>query len=608
MGQSGMAKGTTRWMAVAAMVASLCLPAGRAASDIVLNAPAAEKKLRHELETASLLLQAQREEVTSPQDLFAAAREDYARFYSVLYANGFYAPVIRIRLDGKEAADFSPVETPRRIDRVAISIDPGPRFTFGKARMRPYAPGTELPHAYRDAEPARSTAITDAAKAGVEGWKRLGYAKASVTGQDITADHRTHRVDADILLGAGPRLRFGRLSIIGNEHMRDKPIRKISGYPEGEYYSPEALKKMTTRLYQTGVFSSIIVREADSISPGNRLDIDLTLAEEPLHRLGFGAEYSSLDGGNLSAFWMHRNLFGGAEQLRFDLLAKGIGGDGDTTDYQFGVRLERPGTPFTDSSAFVFGTYEREEVLTTTTDTLKLGVGAIRVMNPVLTIEAGLNYEDTLLKAPGLRREYHLVALPLTFRWDRRDDQLLPTKGSYVELSAEPFMGWDQTDSGYRLFADTRYYRPLMGGDRLVFAARFQAGTIESKNLLGTPPDYLFFSGGAGTVRGQSYQSLGSTVVTAAGQKVYLGGRSFVGLSGELRAAINERVGAAAFYDVGYVSRDSWFSGRSDWQAGAGVGIRYDTGVGPVRLDLAVPAGGTGSKGLQIYVGIGQAF
>lgn len=590
-----------------ALAAQLLWPAA-GAGDVTLSAPGADRGLERDLEAASLLLQAGREPGASAQDLFVAARADYARYLSVLYAHGFYGATIHILLDGREAADFAAVDAPDHIGDVRITIDPGPAFRFGKARMKPYAPGTRLPPDYRDGRPAYSTAIEDAAKAGVEGWRQLGHAKAAVDGLTITADHRTTLLDAEVHLRAGPKLSFGRLHIVGNQRMRPRPITKIAGYPEGAPFDPDTLDKMASRLRRAGVFRSVVVREAANPSPGDRLDITLLLEEEAPRRLGFGAEYSSLDGANLSAFWLHRNLFGGAERLRVDLLAKGIGAKTDLSDYRLGLRLERPGTPFTDSSAFVTAGAEREVNATAITRSLRLGIGAERVITPTLTADASLTYLDQSFEDLGFRATYRLLSLPLSLKWDRRDDLLAPKRGSYLVAGATPFLGFGTTESGTQFKLDARIYRPVAADDRVVLAGRLQLGTVTTAGLLTTAPDFLFLSGGGGTVRGHPFQSLGVASLAGSGQTVVTGGRSFIGLSGEIRAALNPRLGGAVFYDAGFVGAGSWFGGGGAWQTGAGVGLRYDTGFGPVRLDLAVPVSGTTRRGLQIYVGIGQAF
>ena len=131
-----------------------------------------------------------------------------------------------------------------------------------------------------------------------------------------------------------------------------------------------------------------------------------------------------------------------------------------------------------------------------------------------------------------------------------------------------------------------------------------QLGALFGPSLEESPPFYRFFSGGGGTVRGQGYQSLALDV---GGESV--GGRSFLGLSGEVRGDITENIQLVGFADWGYIGAESFpdFTGAS--HAGAGIGVRYNTGIGPIRLDVAVPVSGdTDSSSFYIYVGIGQAF
>lgn len=593
--------------AALALCLACAMPAG-ALETVSFSAPGADKALFRKLSAASLTLQAQRDNATDPQDLFAAALTDYGRLLGALYAEGYYSGTIRILLDGREAADLSAVEAPRRIDRVQIVVEPGRRFRFGQARMKPYAPGTKLPPAYRDGQVAYSTAIQDAARAGIDGWRALGHAKARVAGQSIIADHRAGRIDAEIRLDAGPRLRFGKLTLTGNERMRAQRIAKIAGYREGEVFDPETIDRMQTRLRRTGIFRSVRVSEAETAGPGDTLGITLDVEEEALRRFGFGAEYSSADGANLSAFWLHRNLFGGGERLRFDALLRGLGDDDTITEYQFGARFERPGTPFTDSSVFALAGIDRSEILDLEIEKISLGIGAERVITDQLTAEAGLSYISASIQDATFHDRYEVLALPISLEWDRRDSILAPRQGSYLELDGTPFWGFGTTDSGTQFTADARIYRSFGADDGVTLAGRLQLGTVIGTSIASTSPDFLFYSGGGGTVRGHPFQSLGVTATRPDGVTIDTGGLSFVGLSGELRISVAEKVGAVAFYDAGYVSAREWFGSGGEWQTGAGIGLRYDTGLGPVRLDIAAPVSGTTGDGVQIYVGIGQAF
>jgi translocation and assembly module TamA len=82
----------------------------------------------------------------------------------------------------------------------------------------------------------------------------------------------------------------------------------------------------------------------------------------------------------------------------------------------------------------------------------------------------------------------------------------------------------------------------------------------------------------------------------------------FLGASAELRARITGSIGAVAFFDAGSIGAGEFFDAAGGFQAGAGVGLRYATPIGPIRLDVAAPAGGNTGQGVQLYIGIGQSF
>jgi translocation and assembly module TamA len=118
-------------------------------------------------------------------------------------------------------------------------------------------------------------------------------------------------------------------------------------------------------------------------------------------------------------------------------------------------------------------------------------------------------------------------------------------------------------------------------------------------------PNYMrFFSGGGGTVRGQDYESLG---VTLDGDKS--GGASLLVLSAEARASVTDSIGVVAFADFGVIGRDPFPEDFGNAHSGAGLGLRYLTPVGPLRVDVAFPVeGDTDADDYYLYIGIGQAF
>lgn len=540
-----------------------------------------------------------------PQDLFAAARADYARFVAALYDRGYYAVQVSIRLDGREVAGIAPLDAPSRVEGAEIRIDPGPRFQFSRADLAPVTPQTALPKGFAAGAPARSGVIVEAAQAGVEGWRAAGHAKARVADQRLTADNRAATLDAVIRLDPGPELTFGTLRMSGYQRLRPKRLAEIAGFPTGQTFSPEELDKVRTRLRRSGIFSSVTLTESETVSAGNTLDADLVVVEEKKRRLGFGAELDSLDGLTLSGYWLHRNLFHGGERLRLDAEISGIGASSKGADYAIGLRIDRPATFDPDTDAFIATTLSKENQQDYDLSGFDIGFGLRHIFNERLVGETKIELAWATAEEAGETVYFRRLALPTTLTWDDRDVAADATRGTYAELGLTPFVGFAGTGSGLRTRADLRAYRGFGAEDRFVLAGRAQIGAVFGPEIGRTPRDYLFYSGGGGTVRGQPYQSLG---VQAAGSATRTGGMRFAALSGELRAGITDSIGVVGFYDAGFVGVDDVFGGDGDWHAGAGIGLRYKTAIGPIRLDVAAPVGGDTGEGAQIYLGLGQAF
>ena len=274
------------------LVAGITFSKQSFAFEVNVSTPRENAALQEILSNASLLVTVANEGETNAQDIIAAARADYERLLTVLYQQAYYAPVVKITLDGREAAGLSPLDPGGTIKRAAIRVDPGPLFRFGKAEVTPLGFETELPEGFAPGEVAPVAVIKDAAGAGVDGWRDLGYAKAAIAGQDITADHNDAQLNARIIIAPGPQLKFGELRVDGNEKVRTKRIREIAGLPRGTVYSPEELDRVTTRLRRTGAFNVVSLQEAEEIGPGDTLDITAQVTEAPPRRLTFGAELS----------------------------------------------------------------------------------------------------------------------------------------------------------------------------------------------------------------------------------------------------------------------------------------------------------------------------
>ncbi len=595
-----------RLLMAGAIVLGLTGTAGQAV-EIDFRFPAENEGLADALRAASILREAKRDDQSADAlDLFASARAEYGRLLGALYAEGYYSGVIHVLVDGREAATIPPLDAPDQINQIVVTVDPGPPFTFSRAQIAPLAKGPELPGGFAAGKRARSGTIRDAVTAGVDGWRAKGHAKTAVAAQDLTADHPNAMLSADVALAPGPRLRFGPLRVEGEQRMRENRIRKIAGLPDGKVYDPEELQDAAERLRRTGVFRSVTLTEDETITPPDLLGITATLVEEKTRRYSVGAEIASLDGVSVNALWMHRNLLGGAERLTVEGSVTNIGAQSSGVDYRLGVKLDRPATFTPDTSlgfAAEIGHVDEQDY---TADLASVSVNLAHVFSDRLTGTLGLTYAYSEGRDQADDFRFQNLALPLGAVWDSRDSIVDATKGYYLDAEARPFLGFDTTDSGLRLTLDARAYRGFGAENRFVLAGRLQVGAVYGASLLGTPRDYLFYSGGGGTVRGQPYQSLG-ILVTRGLEDIKIGGNFFLGTSVEARTKVTDKIGVVGFVDAGRIAVGDFFDASGDWHAGAGLGLRYDTGFGPIRLDVATPIGGEG-EGVQIYVGLGQSF
>lgn len=566
------------------------------------------KDLTEAVQVASQLHSLQAQGQTDPQDLLAAARADYVRLLAAMYARGHYSVVIRIRIDGREAAAIPALEAPTTISTIRIDVDPGDPFRFGMARIAPQAPGTVLPTGFQAGAVAESGAVADAVDVAISTWRETGHAKAFVSREEIIADHAARRLDADVGIAPGPKLRFGRLEITGEERMRERRIRKIAGLPEGETFSETELCRAETRLRRTGIFASVALTEDEQVTAPDLLGITATVVEQKPRRYSFGAEIASLDGVSLSADWLHRNLLGGGERLGVAADVTNIGSGESGIDYGVEVTLDRPATLTPDTTAGLVLGYSHQDEIDYALDSVTFGLKFSHIFSETLTGRVGLTYDYLDGNDPGGSFTFRNLSLPVGLTWDKRDVSNNPTKGFYLDAEAKPFAGFGTTGSGLRATMDGRIYRSLGEPGRFVLAARVQAGAVFGSSLLETPRDDLFFSGGGGTVRGQPYRSLGIAVSRGFGPEFLIGGKYFLAGSLEARAKVSDKIGVVGFVDWGSVGLDGFSGGFADAHAGAGLGLRYETGLGPIRLDVAAPIRGSTSDGVQIYVGLGQSF
>jgi translocation and assembly module TamA len=565
----------------------------------------ADSAVTDRLRGASVLVPLANQSIDDPQEVLAAARAEYSRLLGALYDMGYYGGVITVSVDGREAASIPALETPQSIRSVVVTVNTGPVYTFSRAEVAPVAPGSDIPPGYASGQPARTSTIRSTAEAAVTGWRKLGYAKAEVSDQSITADHRVDTVDSELRLAPGRQLRYGTITVRGEDRVRAERILFMSGLRPGTTFDPEELQDAANRIRRSGAFRSVAVVEAEQANPDGTIDISLQVAEEQRRRYGVGLEFSTVEGWGLDAFWLNRNLFGGAERLLIEGSWTSIGGNyTGGPDYGLSARYTRTSSFGPDTDFYILGEVEQLNEPTFNSNSLSFELGYTREIRDDLTVAAAIGAQYTSVEEDGQTTDYYMLTLPLQATYDTRNDILNATSGFYLDTDLTPFAGFDGTGSGVYLYADGRTYYTVGETRPFTLAGRVQLGSIAGAALDTVPNDMRFFSGGGGTVRGQNYESLDITLNGEAS-----GGASLFVLSAEARARVTDSIGVVAFYDFGAVGEDPFVEDWGNNQSGAGLGVRYLTPIGPLRVDVAVPvAGVTKADSYYFYIGIGQAF
>jgi translocation and assembly module TamA len=570
----------------------------------------ADTDLAERLENAASLVNDDEDPVSGDLGLVVKAREDRDRLVAVLYEDARYGGIVRITIQGQDLDELPPNPTFDHSQPVpvTVAIDPGPAFTLGSVSFEGDAAGRD-PEEYDlvRGEQVGSRTILRAGEQLLVDIKAEGRPLAQLTERQVTADHPTRTVH--VVLGAigGPVANLGAVTVKGSRTVEADFIQRYSRLDRGERYSPEQLQKASERLRELGVFSSVNIREQDSLTPEGTLPLLIEVSEGKHRYFGFGAEYASLDGAGVQAYWGHRNLFGEAESLRIEGKVSGIEAttDVETFNYSAGITFIKPGALIPE------GTFEAKlQAFSETPDVYEaqsiVGSAAYSYeLNETDVVKAGV--EIAYIRADDAfgENEYLTFGTPISFERDARDNKLNPTEGYRATLEASPayeafngtiFSSFEGSMSGYLGFGEE---------DRFVLAGRLAAGTlIGADELSDVPVTRRFFAGGGGSVRGYGYQEI--SPYNDADEA--LGGRSYTLASFEVRARVTQNIGIVPFIDVGTVSTEL-VPDFSDIRAGAGLGLRYATPFGPLRIDVAVPLQSyEGGSKYGIYAGIGQAF
>ncbi|MBH0237836.1 autotransporter assembly complex protein TamA [Methylobrevis albus] len=582
---------------------------------IAIDVRGVDDDLAGTIRGASLLWQ-EREQRPPPSTaaLLSRVRAEYARVVAGLYAEGFYGGSVEITVDGRDPATILPdADLPSPV-QVAMTIETGPRFAFGRVELSGRAPATGYPPDQVRPSPeglglvpggtARSGIVLQSERVLIDEWREQGYPKAAIGQREAVAEHPSRTLDVAVAVDSGPAAVYGPIEVTGTEHMDPEFVAWQSGLQPGAQFDPDDLDRARRQLQRLQVFNATRIVEGDMVAPDGSLPMTLNVVERPRRVIGGGVSYSTIDGAGVEGYWEHRNLFGRAERLRLEARVAGIDGvDPEDFTYSAGATFTKPGviTPLTD---LVAALEARREVLDSyTEDTITARVGLAHEFFEGLTGTAGVQFSYASTDDALGTRDLLMASLPLGLVYDGRDNELAPRSGWRGEVKLEPFHEIEFGNTGLIAEASAATYLAL--GDSLVIAGRVGAGSIVGAPADELPASRLFLLGGSTSIRGYGYRNVGPR---DANGDVF-GGLSYVQGTLEVRAKVTESISVVPFVDIGSAFDSSFPDFSEDMKIGAGIGVRYATGIGAIRADIAMPLDpGPDDPSFAIYIGLGETF
>lgn len=535
-------------------------------------------------------------EVASRDDLERELVVRGGRVQQALEAFGYYDAMI--------VQDIREGETPVLLYR----ITPGTRARLSAVKVD-WQGAAPLAQADKGSLNVRTGDFVDAAAIVADAKALLDRAgeKACVMHLNVTPQVRLfegmyrggRRAELVYRVDKGDEAVFGPTRVQGTKDVKPAVVLRQVMWREGRCFKPAKITETQEKLMGTQLFSVVSITYPPHADAQGQVPMTVGVTERAPRTLKAGMSFGSDVGFSVQGGWEHRNLWGGGE--KFGAKAE-VGQENQTVN----TSLRLPAFGHEDQDLVLGGSLSTEDrdayAATTLEGTARLERRLARHWKGSLGV--GYRYtesEDTLGE-----NVYGLVSVPGFVEYDSRRDLLDPKKGVLANLSVTPYTETFGDGGQFvktQMTVQTYLSAPVVLSPTL--ALKLSGGSIYGAKGSDVPSDIRFYAGGGGSVRGYGYQTLGPRVDNEP-----VGGSSFVVGSAEVRTRFNDDFGAVAFVDAGNVYGEAIPQDAGSLYVGTGVGLRYFTAIGPVRLDVGVPLNGedVGAEGYAVYVSIGQSF
>lgn len=495
-----------------------------------------------------------------------------AQVEEALRALGYYSPMIQWEVVEQPGDD----ETPARL---VLTVQPGEPVRVrsrqvsieGPASRDPDFVGT-LPEKPSEGDVLNHGQYSTLRQTIQNRATRLGYFDGEFTTRRLEVNPEQHTADISLVFRSGVRYRLGEVSFKEGHGFEEQLLERFVRFEPGEIYHADKVARLSGDLSNSGYFSGVDIDASPGKAEEGVIPVSVDLTTRPPRSVAAGVGFSTDVGPRFSGNWREHwiNPMGHRRGAQTELSAP---------RQNVGAWYELPlDPPMTDSIRLSAG-YQREDIEDVESELLTLGQQWKHQLDNGWLQVASIRWEGERFRIGDEDPEQSSLLLPgLGYSKLQADSPLDPSRGYRIQF--------DVTGSHRAVISDVDilHANVLVKGlytleDNHRFLSRFQFGGVATNRFSDVPPSLRFFAGGDQTVRGYGYETLSPR----NSEDVAIGGRYLMVGSVEYQYEFTENWRVAAFVDEGNAMDD-----LSDPLAtGAGLGIRWISPVGPLRLDVA---------------------
>jgi len=520
------------------------------------------------------------------------AESDIPDILKILHSYGYYEATVDVRVEENLGKIFA-----------IVSIHAGPVYTIEQYKIDLHSVNNDILTLKKMGIvlgcPALSQRILSSELKALEILAECGYPLAEIEKREVIADGKKKSISIDLTIKTGPLTYFGNSSIQGLREVKERYVFQQLNWVEGDVYDSRLVESTQKTLIDSALFSSVVITHLPSIDEDSQVGMKIDVIETKHKNINIGVSYQTVFGPGITFGLENRNVSGMGRKLSFQ---------GDVTKIsQTGTATYLlPDFRHKDQDLTWQAIAMRENIFAYNDRSYSITGRLDSKIRRQLRFSAGARCERLYVTDSADNGDFTLIEIPLYVRWSSANSLLNPTRGATLEYRAAPSLNMSKI-SEYYLYQEISQalYYPLNKSEFLVFAQNITFGTILSNGLEAVPIPKRFLGGSEEELRGYRYRTVSPL---KGGQPE--GGRSAIYYTFETRFRVSQTIGLVPFFDIGNVYTTPLPKLTGKWFKSTGLGLRYFSFIGPLRLDVAFPL--NRRKGIDPFyrflVSIGQTF